>query len=377
MITYATGYWTARNPRRTTTEYIVIHHAGATYKPGTAANAIYSYHRTRWPTYNAAGYHIIIQAEADGTKHVVLVNDPWVTGAGVLNHNHHAFHICLADDFLTRTPDESWITAAKIAVAFAKTLFPNATVVGHRDLGATSCPGNYWAEWRAALTDIPSPLQLWVDTLQPTQHNVSPPVDVTYDETAPIMRAPLVSRERATASVVRAVMSRPYRALVASTVREIADHYATVGERVGIDYFVAMAQMLHETGALTSFWSQPPRHNLAGIGVTGASSVAPKDDPMWQYDPQRNKWVYGVSFPSYEVGVRAHLGRLVAYAVKPEERTAEQQALVDEALFYRQLPAQLHGSAPRWIDLNGKWAVPGTTYGQRIIQLANQLIRWV
>jgi hypothetical protein len=37
---------------------------------------------------------------------------------------------------------------------------------------------------------------------------------------------------------------------------------------------------------------------------------------------------------------------------------------------------KLTGAAPRWIDLNGRWAVPGTTYGQRIIAIANQLLKY-
>lgn len=375
MITSAIAYWTARNQRRVSTEYIVIHHAAASYEPGAAVSSIYAYHRRKWPGYDAAGYHIIIQRERDGTKSINLVNDPWVIGAGVLKHNHHSFHICLADDFTNSIPDDSWIAATQLAVAFAKCLFPTATVVGHRDLQQTTCPGNRWEDWRRVVSDVPSPLLLWASSLE-APPPVSP-VITTYREDSPIMGKPIIPRERAINNIVQLLSQRPYRTLPTETLTAIAQWYADVGEQCGVDWLVAVAQMIHETGGLTSFWSQPPRHNLAGIGVTGASSIVPRDDPMWQYDPQRNKWLYGVSFPSYEAGVRAHLGRLLAYATKPDVRIAEQQALIDEALSYRALPAHLHGSAPRWIDLNGKWAVPGATYGQRIIQLANQLVAWV
>ena len=30
------------------------------------------------------------------------------------------------------------------------------------------------------------------------------------------------------------------------------------------------------------------------------------------------------------------------------------------------------GKAPNWVDLDGKWAVPGTTYGQTILQICNE-----
>ena len=32
-----------------------------------------------------------------------------------------------------------------------------------------------------------------------------------------------------------------------------------------------------------------------------------------------------------------------------------------------------HGKAPNWVDLDGKWAVPGTTYGQTILQICNEM----
>ncbi len=404
-ITYATTYWTARNPRRTVTNYIVIHHAAASYRLGDAVRAIYNFHRGQWPAYNAAGYHMILQREVDNTISINLVNDPWIIGAGVANHNHHSFHICLADNFVDSIPDEVWLAAAKVAVAFAKNLFPTATVVGHRELGQTTCPGNRWFEWKPALADIPSPLALWVQTtfaiphgnaqndgaqgseqneaqsggrdgVQNNQSSVQGTV-VAYPETAPIIGVPIIPRERAINAAVGLLIARPYRTLPPETIRHIVETYADIGTVVGVDWLCAIAQMIHETGGLTSFFSQPPRHNLAGIGVTGAASVAPREDPLWHYDPQRNKWVYGVSFPSYEHAVRAHLGRLLAYALPKDRRSNEQQACINEALSYRALPLQLHGSAPRWIDLNGKWAVPGQTYGQRIIQIANQIINSV
>jgi hypothetical protein len=31
------------------------------------------------------------------------------------------------------------------------------------------------------------------------------------------------------------------------------------------------------------------------------------------------------------------------------------------------------GQAPTWVQLNGKWAVPGTTYGQTILSICNDI----
>ena len=33
----------------------------------------------------------------------------------------------------------------------------------------------------------------------------------------------------------------------------------------------------------------------------------------------------------------------------------------------------LKGRAPRWIDLDGRWAVPGTTYGQTVLSISNTM----
>lgn len=162
-------------------------------------------------------------------------------------------------------------------------------------------------------------------------------------------------------------------------VPEIMNAYRGVGESVGIDWFLAVAQMGHETGHLTSFWSLRPQRNPAGIGVTGdARAGLPTDPPPepsgWAYNTQRNRWERGISFSSWAgEAVQAHLGRLLAYALRDDQATSVQHALIQQALSYRGLPASLRGSAPTWVGLNGRWAVPGTTYGQSIIDLARRM----
>jgi len=158
-------------------------------------------------------------------------------------------------------------------------------------------------------------------------------------------------------------------------VRVICEAYRSVGERVGVDWFTALAQMAHETGNLTSFWSLRPQRNPAGIGVTGQWSATPPANPAgWAFNHQRQRWELGVSFPTWASdAVPAHIGRLLAYALRDEEANAEQRALICHALSYRPFPANLRGVAPRWVDLNGRWAVPGATYGQTIINLARRM----
>jgi hypothetical protein len=135
--------------------------------------------------------------------------------------------------------------------------------------------------------------------------------------------------------------------------------------------------MIHETGNMSSWWSDRPRRNPAGIGVTGQTDVnppVPEDVNKWAYNSETQRWHKGVSFPNWVEGSLAHVGRLCAYATVPADRTMQQKNIVDKALKYRTLPPHLHGIAPTLEGLNGRWAYPGTTYADKISQIANAII---
>ena len=110
-----------------------------------------------------------------------------------------------------------------------------------------------------------------------------------------------------------------------------------VSVRAGVDPLVVIAQLSHETGHLSSYWSQRPRRNPAGIGVTGAPGA-------------------GVSFPRWSDSVDAHVGRLLAYALPKGAGTAEQKRLIARALSWRPLPDSYRGSARTISGLQGRWA---------------------
>src|SRR5262249_47458622 len=128
---------------------------------------------------------------------------------------------------------------------------------------------------------------------------------------------------------------------------------------------------------MTSWWSQRPRRNPAGIGVTGRTQTGAPDTPpgpSWTWDDRVMLWREGWSFPTWaDHGVPAQLGRLLAYALHDEQADAAQLALIELALGYRPLPADYRGAAPTICGLNGRWAVPGTTYGQSIVGLAQRM----
>jgi hypothetical protein len=110
-------------------------------------------------------------------------------------------------------------------------------------------------------------------------------------------------------------------------------------------------------GQCTQFWRGyvlPGDHNYAGIGAFNGS-----DRYMCKPTPYQ--------------GVRAHMQHLRNYADPNSDPgnlgyPFEPRPKYDEAA-YESFPFK--GDAPRWIDLNGKWAVPGTGYGQRILEIYN------
>lgn len=167
--------------------------------------------------------------------------------------------------------------------------------------------------------------------------------------------SPLMARPRGNVAQVTAyLLARKHGAYSRAEVEAIAADYFAVAGPLGLDPLVAASQMIEETAHLTSFWSQPPRHNFAGIGITGTPGV-------------------GLSFPSAQEGVRAQLGRLLAYALKAGTETAGQRSLIKEALSFRPLPSDRRGIAPTLGGLAGHWAAD-PQYAVKIAAVANQVI---
>jgi N-acetylmuramoyl-L-alanine amidase len=127
--------------------------------------------------------------------------------------------------------------------------------------------------------------------------------------------------------------------------------YLEEGQAEGVRGDIAFCQAIHETdyfrftGTAKIEW-----HNPAGLGVTGPAGV-------------------GARFPDWRTGVRAQIQHLKAYAVK---NPVFANALVDPR-YDALVRAGYLGMAPKWIDLNGKWAYPGTTYGQAILALFEKI----
>lgn len=164
------------------------------------------------------------------------------------------------------------------------------------------------------------------------------------------------------------------------TPTQMAQAFIDEGNAAGVRGDIAFCQAVLETGWFaypgspnpattpppapgnTTFpgYMMPWDHNYAGIGAFPGSNVY-------------------LRMPTAELGVRAQIQLLRHYAdatahasdptnlgapFLPTPGTPTPQAF-DQAAY--------HGAAPRWVDLDGRWAVPGTTYGQTILQICNNI----
>jgi len=173
------------------------------------------------------------------------------------------------------------------------------------------------------------------------------------------------------AQAIAYLMQSTHPSYTRARVEEIVAGYVEVCGRGGVDLCVAIAQMAHETGSLSSWWSAPPRHNPAGIGVTGRASAVQPTRGAWER--KGSVWWEGLAFQNWEVATVAHVGRLLAYAVRPEAATPAQAELIEQALAVRPLPASYCGAAPTVGGLGGRWAVPGTNYGPKLAAIMERM----
>lgn len=253
----------------------------------------------------------------------------------------------------TPTPAQIDAAGALVRQLAAQFGIPAALVETHRTIarppGRKSDPEGWpdaaFYAWRAGLFDPPPP----------TDPPIVGPATCDIDQAAKL----LLSVERET-----------YTGQEISTI--ILPAYFDVCARGGVDPCVAIAQLIHETDYLRSWWSQRDRRNPAGIGVTGRTSATEPATGAWQQDGAI--WREGCAFGGWvKASIPAHVGRLLAYAVRDADATPAQAALIAQALAVRGLPASYRGCAPTVGGLGGRWAVPGWGYGTKIAGIMERM----
>ncbi len=125
---------------RDLTDAIVIHHTGNAIDDDLSAEDINAIHRSLG--WLAIGYHYVIRK--DGS--IELGRPRWTTGAHAEGENHHTVGIMLCGNFDVAEPMPCQIEScamliANLADGYSLDLDAD-TIIGHRDLCATSCPGD-------------------------------------------------------------------------------------------------------------------------------------------------------------------------------------------------------------------------------------------
>jgi hypothetical protein len=239
-------------------------------------------------------------------------------------------------------------------------------ISSHRDYNKPQCPG-------AAITE-----GYYIEVCQRGWARLTTtPAPITADES--ILAAPRATPEQC----VRYILRRDHGEYTQQDIANvIVPAYFDLCMKVGVDPLVAITQMIHETGNLTSWWAARPRRNPAGIGVNGQRRTDQPAGGGWQRDDAAGFWRAGLAFASWhDDAIVAHVGRLLAYALPLEQRTSTQQEVIVRALAYRALPPSLHGSASTLKRLGAAhnptgqgWASPGTEYGERIAALMRAIV---
>lgn len=134
------------------------------------------------------------------------------------------------------------------------------------------------------------------------------------------------------------------------TVDEIVTYYLNEGAMEGVRGDIAFAQALLETGFFRfGGMVLPNQNNYAGLGAFEKGIPA--------------------SFPNPKIGVKAHIQHLKGYASKevPISPIVDPRytILADMGLL---------GSCVYVTDLNGKWAIPGHDYGEKILKILEKII---
>lgn len=130
---------------RKQTNFIVIHHSAS--KEDLTVEEIHKYHRDQlgWA---GIGYHFYIRKDGkiyrgrpeqkSGAHTEPYFDKKQNKEIGV---NSSSIGICLSGNFEIEQPTEKQLKALKEIIGYLRTKYPNAEIVGHRDLNATTCPG--------------------------------------------------------------------------------------------------------------------------------------------------------------------------------------------------------------------------------------------
>lgn len=128
--------WAGGLSNRASTEYIALHHAAAV--TCTAAQVDQWHKDNDW---SGIGYHYFVRK--NGTIYRGRPENKM--GAHVSGMNNCSLGICAEGNYdIETTMPTAQYNAIVELIADIKTRYPNAKVVGHREIGSSDCPGRYY-----------------------------------------------------------------------------------------------------------------------------------------------------------------------------------------------------------------------------------------
>lgn len=138
---------------RKATQRIILHHADA---KNCSAEDIHRWHLNNG--WSGAGYHFLVRK--DGKVYRLRPEDK--VGAHAYGANYDSLGICFEGDYMEEDMPTEQIKAGQELVAYLKNKYNITTVQAHRDVCATSCPGdkfpfNEIANYEASNEIIPQP----------------------------------------------------------------------------------------------------------------------------------------------------------------------------------------------------------------------------
>lgn len=124
--------WAKPLSKRSETNIIVLHHAKAR---NCTVSDIHQWHlQNGWAGF---AYHAFVRK--DGSIYAGRPFD--CVGAHVEGHNYDSIGICFEGDFEEEFMGEKQIQSGVDIIKYIRTQYGNIPVVGHRDVGKSSCPG--------------------------------------------------------------------------------------------------------------------------------------------------------------------------------------------------------------------------------------------
>ena len=126
--------WNSTLIKRSSTKYIALHHAAASI---ASAAQVDEWHKAKgWA---GIGYHFYVRK--DGSIYRGRPLDKM--GAQVSGKNDASIGICAEGDYTTeQMPNVQETAIAELLDYLKSKYYPNAEIVGHGEIGASSCPGN-------------------------------------------------------------------------------------------------------------------------------------------------------------------------------------------------------------------------------------------